>query len=155
MIDWSGRQQILLLCQSFVFGAVLGMLFSVINVLSRVFPRRRGLIFAFDVLFFVFSSFTTFFFALAQMDGRLHPLLFLGISLGFATLYFTTGRYLARGLSIVVKVVGRNLSRLFRLVVRPLRLLAQHFVRFFDDVKQKIRNVAKNSKKINIFSKKT
>ena len=155
MMEWGGRQQLILLWQSIVFGVVLGALFSLVNVLSRVSPRKRGWVLVSDVIFFAFCSLATFFFALARMDGHLHPLLFLGSAFGFLLFYFTLGRYVTRGLSAVVKTVRKGLVLLLRLLAYPLRMLVQYFVRFFDRFKKRVRNVEKNKKNINIFSKNT
>lgn len=112
MAEWFGYDQIQLFGICTILGAGLGLLFSFFNVASK-FRSRRGILFVCDTLFCVVASVVTFFFSLATMDARLHPLLFGGCAVGFVTFHITVGRPLSRWLYLL----GRSLVSVARCIV--------------------------------------
>ena len=81
-MEWSGRQQLLFLVHSALVGAGIGLLFDCISGCLRLRKYRRYL-FIIDGLFGALAALATFFGSLVITDGYMHPLLFLGIGLGF------------------------------------------------------------------------
>lgn len=93
MIEWSGQQQLLFLLKSIPVGAIIGFVFSVINANSRErkFSWRW---FTVDIICSVLFALITFFASLVIMDGHLHPILFVGMVIGFLGVHFLCGRYI-------------------------------------------------------------
>lgn len=96
-MEWMGESQLRLLAESGGLGLALGLLFDVFSAMARS-CRRRWLRFLVDSFFGVPAALLTFFGALAMMDGRMHPLLFGGMAVGFCLEHIAVGRWLARGL---------------------------------------------------------
>ena len=104
-MEWSGRQQIQFLLQSFILGGLLGLCLDIATGLFTARKRRRWL--WSDVLFGPFAAVITFFGALVIMDGQLHPLLFIGVALGMLTEHVTVGVYLCREVRDVRLWIGK------------------------------------------------
>lgn len=104
-MEWSGRQQIQFLLQSFMLGGLLGLCLDIATGLFTARKRRRWL--WSDVLFGPFAAVITFLGALIIMDGQLHPLLFIGVALGMLTEHVTVGGHLCRGVRDIRLWVGK------------------------------------------------
>lgn len=83
-MEWTWREQILLLLQCGGLGLLLGTVYDWISVWGQLRRLSRAAVFCLDALFGLLAALVTFFFSLATMDGRLHPLLFAGSLLGAA-----------------------------------------------------------------------
>ena len=136
------EQQIILLLESCGLGVFLGVLFDIFSVPVRMCRRQRLTVFFLDVIFLIISSLITFYFSLAVMDGRLHPLLFGGCLFGFVLQHVTVGRFigfamyrialffravfawLIWGISLLFSLLLNRLQRVCRLVFirRPKKL---------------------------------
>ncbi len=95
-MGWTGRQQLILLLQSGGLGLFLGVLYDGFAVLRGLFGRKPWQRFLWDALFGPTAGLVTFFVSLAMMDGRMRPLLFVGIGAGFVVQRLAVGRPLAR-----------------------------------------------------------
>ncbi len=92
MTEWTLTQQFRLLWQSGLLGVGLGFLFTFFNVASKM-RRCPFRLFLCDMVFCLLAALVTFYFALAIADGRLHPFLFIGSSLGFLLQHLVIGRF--------------------------------------------------------------
>lgn len=110
-MEWTWREQILLFLQCGGLGLLLGMMYDWVSVWGQLHRSSRGTVFCMDSLFGLLAALVTFFFALATMDGRLHPLLFAGSALG-----------------VVVQRCG--ISRLHRSVLYRIGILLRSFARY-------------------------
>lgn len=91
-MDWSGREQLQLLLESMVPGMLIGACFDCDNGLfHKQTSFWRTLIL--DGLWGCIAALVTFFTALVLADGQLHPVLLLGILLGFLIERYTIGRF--------------------------------------------------------------
>lgn len=59
-----------------------------------------------DIVCSVLFAMITFFAALVIMDGHLHPILFGGMSIGFAFVHFLCGHYIAYAVRVLRNVCG-------------------------------------------------
>ncbi len=121
MSEWTKEQQIWLFLQSGGLGIALGVLFDFFNIPDKLRCRRRLLTFFCDVLFFVLAALVTFYFALAVMDGRMHPLLFCGSIGGFFLEHILLGRYIGGILYRVGYFVYWLLRQVFRWICAHVR----------------------------------
>ena len=154
MPEWAQEQQLVLLWQSCVLGVALGFLFDFFNIPSKARRRRRLTIFLCDVLFLIVAAFCTFFFSLAVMDGRMHPLLFFGSLFGFTVQHLAVGRYLSRLLYRVGRAVCALCSRLLGWFSVPFCCVFSGVSRLFSSLCRKIRKNAKESQKKSGFFQK-
>ncbi len=111
-MGWMGREQVRLLLESGGLGLLLGVLFDVCCALSRACGGRRRLRFGVDAAFGVPAALLTFYGALAIMDGRMHPLLFAGMAVGFWLQHRTVGRWVSRWLYRAGRMLGRGIRAL-------------------------------------------
>lgn len=81
-MEWTWREQIVLLIQCGGLGLVMGMAYDGVTVWQRFRHYSHVRVFVSDGAFCLLAALATFFFSLATMDGRMHPLLFVGIGVG-------------------------------------------------------------------------
>ena len=93
---WTGREQLILLGRSCLFGVALGFLFDFFNLPAKSRRCRWWLAFVLDVSFFAVTAIATFYFSLAVMDGQMHPSLFVGSALGICAQHLLIGRFWGR-----------------------------------------------------------
>ena len=161
-MGWMGREQVRLLLESGGLGLLLGMLFDVFGALSRACGRRRIRRFLVDAAFGIPAALMTFYGALAIMDGRMHPLLFGGMLVGFCLQHLTIGRRgcrllyrvgsgVSRGIRAVCRMADAGAERLGKSVATRLRRPRPERDR---TVAPKMENVKKNHFFMNFFEKK-
>ena len=154
MPEWSGQQQILLLCQSVAFGGCLGFVFDLFNLPSKSSRRCRVMTFVCDVVFFAVAAIATFYYSLAVMDGRMHPLLFFGTAIGMVVQHLLIGRYFSRVLYLFGRCFCRLIQRAGKCITIPLRVVYFAIFAFIAAAWTKIRkNVRKVRKKSRFFEK--
>lgn len=116
--------------------------------------RRCVAVFLSDVVFFVLASVATFFFSLAVMDGRMHPLLFCGILLGMSVQHLVIGRLFSRVLYLAGRFLYTVFNRLLTWIYIPFRLAFSAISRVFSALWRKIgKNAKKTQKKSRFFQK--
>lgn len=90
-MKWMWLQQVRLLLQSMGLGFILAILFDLFSIIEKLHIRSKIGVFIADTLFGLLSALITFFVSLAIMDGRMHPLLFVGSFLGFFVQHISLG----------------------------------------------------------------
>ncbi len=156
MPEWAREQQLVLFCQSGLLGVALGFVFDFFNLPSKTHRQRRWMVFLIDVLFCVVAAMVTFYFSLAVMDGRMHPLLFCGSLMGFVVQHLTVGRFFGRLLYATVRVAYTILGRIFGWLEGVLLRGVSAIKRCFSYLSVKIKgNAEKSQKKSNFFQKST
>ena len=105
-LEWSGWQQIQFLFESIPCGVVLGLLFEMTSGFVR-FSAKKWTGYFLDALQGVLSAIITFFAALVTMDGQLHPLLFIGVVLGFGCERFVLARVFARVAAFLTGILNK------------------------------------------------
>lgn len=156
MPEWAKEQQVILLFQSFGLGVFLGLLFDVFSVPVKMCRRRRFAVFFIDVTFLAVSSLVTFYFSLATMDGRLHPLLFGGCLFGFVLQHITVGRFIGLWLYRIVRFGRVAVVWVTQAILLPFRLLFDWLRRVFRSVFAGLpKKAQKTRKKASFFQKKS
>ena len=154
MPEWTGQQQVLLLCHSVAFGGCLGLVFDFFNVPSKSSRRHRLMTFLCDVVFFAVAALATFFFSLAVMDGRMHPLLFIGSSLGVILEHLLIGRLISRLLYLCGRFFYRLIRRLEEWITLMLRVCLSVISHAVSALRSKMqKNIEKTRKKPQISEK--
>ena len=122
-LEWSGWQQVLFLLECIPSGMILGLLFEITSIFVR-FTAKKGNRYLFDALYSVLAAIITFFTALVTMDGQLHPLLFIGILLGFISEHLLLGEFIMKVTIYVerlVRKIGVFLKTVYQLFTRFLQ----------------------------------
>ncbi len=148
VMEWTGEQQLFLLLQSGMLGVVLGVVFDFCTIVDKCRRRHRWMAFLCDILFFVLAAFITFFFSLAVMDGRMHPLLFVGSGVGILLEHWLIGRYSGRWIYRFFGGMYRLFAGIMMVFVIPFRHLGRIGRRlyggFFEKISKKPLKMRKN-----------
>ncbi len=151
-MDWTVRQQAILLIRSGGLGFLLGIIFGGMSAVGRLYSRRRVFRFGFDAFFGVVAAFCTFFYALAVMDGRFHPLLFIGAGIGFVAERRSCARWCGEWLYRSLLGFRRGVQKCVRRIEEKKRILICSIENKFlpDTVSwiKKRKKYSKQSKKI-------
>ncbi len=153
IMQWSGYEQLKLFIASILLGCCLGLLFSLFNVASKL-RHYRWIMFLSDAMFFAVASIISFFFALAMMDGLLHPLLFCGCLVGFVVFHAALGRYLSRWLYRLGRWLIIVATKAIRWTFMPFKRLLSALRHAFNSNNDKRTKKAGNSRKKSIFFQK-
>lgn len=143
-MEWTWREQIVLLLQCSGLGMLLGIVYDWLSVWGQLRRLSRAAFFALDALFGLLAALVTFFFALATMDGRLHPLLFVGSIIGLSAERCGISRFHRRLLYRVFSLLRRGL----RWCVLPFILLKEWISGVWVKAGRKFRKTYQKFKKI-------
>ncbi len=147
-MEWTWREQILLLLQCGGLGLLLGTVYDWLSVWCQLRRLSRAVCFVLDSLFGLLAALVTFFFSLATMDGRLHPLLFVGSLLGVMIQRCGISR-VHRRLLYRMGVLLRGFVQLcavpFVLLKEGIRLLLVTIGRFIKKTYQKLKKIRKKT----------
>ncbi len=143
-MEWTWREQMVLLIQCGGFGMVIGIVYDSVSVWQRFRRYSHGRVFVSDCVFCLLAALMTFFFSLATMDGRMHPLLFVGMGIGVLAERCGIGR--------VYRCLLYRFLMLIRLawrcLLRALRVAAARCRRFGDRIYIKTQKTLGKLKKI-------
>lgn len=141
-MEWNGKQQLLFLIQSSVIGNIVGLLFDGI---SGYFRGRsyRNCLFVADVFLGLVAAIITFFGALVITDGYLHPVLFVGVGIGFVSEHYLLGQWLSRWFHFA----HTKMSRVFACVLNYLDDLSLDFQNYLCKTRSIKREKLKKAKK--------
>lgn len=143
-MEWTWREQIWLLLQCGGLGLLLGTVYDWISVWGQLRRSSRTVIFFLDSLFGLLAALVTFFFALATMDGRLHPMLFAGSALGMAVQRCGISRFHRR----VLYRMGVLVRSLVRYCMLPFVLMKAWIIRILAKAGKFIKKTYQKLKKI-------
>ena len=151
-LSWSGEQQVFICLSCSGLGIALGVLFEVVTGLGRV--SQRGVYrYLLDVGWGVCSAFVTFFAVLVLTGGRLHPVVFLGILIGFTAEHITIGRWIANGTYVVAAILRLWCAKIIDFIDAVLFGIFRKSRNFFRLRREKRKNVKKQRKKPGFFQK--
>ena len=143
-MEWTWREQIVLLLQCSGLGMLLGIVYDWLSVWGQLRRLSRAAFFVLDTLYGLLAALVTFFFARATMDGRLHPLLFAGSVIGLSAERCGISRFHRRLLYRVFSLLRHGL----RWCVLPFVLLKEWISAVLVRIRRKIKKLIKNRKKI-------
>ena len=145
---------------SFLLGVSLWLFYEIFKLFRALFNIRGLMLFIFDLLFMIISSITTYFFALAFLNGSVRVFIVFGISLSFFITHFTIGKYFDKlliKLICVFKKFFNKIINLFKKIIKKLLKILYNilynmfekickFVSFFKNV-FKLHNLNKKGNK--------
>jgi spore cortex biosynthesis protein YabQ len=111
-------------------GAAMGALYDVFRISRVAFSTPEGVIFAEDVVFFVFCALITFYYGLTVIDGSLRLFVLLGELFGGIIYRNTVGRLVMRVSKSIISAVRAIFGFITRTFLLPLWRLAARVVRF-------------------------
>lgn len=152
-LEWGIAQQLLLLVQSGVLGVVLGALFEIISGMAR--GKSKVSRFIADVIFCIFSALITFFFSLVVTDGRLHPVMFIGVGMGLLLEHISGGRWIGFAVYKCLCFIRKLRVNCSGALVRISSKCACKIYAIWCKSGAREENVKKTRKKHHFFQKKT
>lgn len=116
---------------AFLLSLILGLSFWVlyeIVKLFRIILNIKGLILFFvDLIFMIICSISTFYFALALLNGSVRLFIILGIGISFFTMRFTIGilidKPLCNSITILKKFFNKNINLFKKIIKKLLKIL--------------------------------
>lgn len=143
-LEWGGIQQLTLLFRSSLVGVGVGVLFDLMTGFWRGTTKLKR--FMVDVVFCLLASIITFFSSLVLTDGKLHPVLFVGMYLGVYSEHVSLGRWVSRGACRSVWFVRNGFARMKFLASTILRKAVWGIRKKVSFDKEKAENVKKTRK---------
>ncbi|MCI9405290.1 MAG: hypothetical protein HFK04_00020 [Oscillospiraceae bacterium] len=142
--------QTMIFFQSLLLGAALGMVYDLFRIFRVAVPLPSGIIVAEDVLYFVFSGFVSFFFAMTVNFGQIRFFILLGETLGFLLYYLTLGSLVMRCAQRIIAAARwllRLVARLFSPVVWLFCWLGRKGKRILGKWNQNLKKAAQKNRK--------
>ncbi len=109
-MEWTWRQQLIMLLQSSGVGFLLGILYDFVTTIGRVKRFSRPIVFTMDALLGLLAAVVTFYFALVITGGYMHPFLFVGVSLGALTEHGSVSHVLCRAFTALLLTVTNTFA---------------------------------------------
>ena len=137
-------------------GAMLCVLYIVIQSICRLSGEGRFSYYLADGLFCTAFALISFFFMVLYNNGRVRLHLILGEGAGFFAFYFSVGRYLYSLSLVPVRIIRRFVTffaGLFHLLKQKISPKKPLKIRFFKKVKADTPELEKKKKKFNLFGK--
>lgn len=145
--------QVVVFFRSVGAGIILGIIYSVINIIRAVFGERKSVYVFFDLAFFIIASFISFFFMVLYNSGQVRFNLMLGEAAGALSFYYSLGIYIVRTAKKYTDAVKKSVAVIISPVVKLLKK-SGGFLRnkFFPEVKAENKN-CKTKEKISLKEK--
>lgn len=137
---------------SVVVGFTMGMFYDVFRIFRISFKNPKWLVFIEDVAYFSVISIITFMIVLNYNNGKLRGFLVVGELLGAICYFFTLSVLIMKLANGIINFVRSVFSFISRRVLSPIY---RGFLKFFGFIAKKVKNIAKNIKKINFHKKST
>lgn len=112
--------QTVIFLQSLLLGAALGLFYDMFRILRLTVPAPSAVVFAEDLIYFVFCAFVTFLFMMNTIYGSVRIFVLLGELLGASLYYFTVGAAVMKAAGALIRAVKWVLRLLYRLFVLPV-----------------------------------
>ncbi len=125
---------------SFVLGAILAAIYTIMAVLRTLSPPGKWLLFFTDVLFVLAAAFLNFLFALSGTGGMIRAYSVFAQLAAFCVLYFTVGRLIKKSSFVISSL----LHKAFHRAVSPVVYIGR---RMFDFIQKKCKILLKKFKK--------
>ena len=137
-----------------LLGGFLGVIYDFFRISRLAFHLPRVVILLEDVLFFVICGVVTFLYLAETNDGQVRYFIMLGLLLGATLYYFTLGEVVMRVSSVIIGFVSKTLSLIFglvskifalfhRLVIVPVKRLANWIGRMTSQKSKKLLDSCK------------
>lgn len=152
-LEWGGAQQLLLLLRCGVIGLGFGVAFDLMTGLWRGATRSKR--FVVDVVFCLLAALVTFYCSLILTDGKMHPILFMGLLAGALLEHLSVGRWVSKWVSQGVRFARRWLARVGGFTASEIRRAVRGWLKLRRTWAGKVKNVKKIRKKRHFFQKKS
>ena len=111
-------QQTVIFLWSFLLGAILAGIYTVIAVIRVLSPPGKYMLFFSDLLFMLAGGFVNFIFALSCTNGMIRGYSLFFFFFVFCALYFTLGRLIRRSSFMIYDLLRRGIKKVFSPVCR-------------------------------------
>ena len=148
MYNVSHNEQTLIFIASLGLGFIFGILYDAMRAIRLSITKSRGLIIAFDLLYFFIVALGSYLFIIATNKGEVRSYIIIGELLGAAFYYFSLGFALMKLTDKLVSLLNSFYSLAFKFISFPFRLIKSAFSRVFGKLKIFFEKSEKKSKKI-------
>ena len=100
--------QVLMFIRSVGPGVLIGFIYDVIFTFFRTFSHKRPVIIAADLTFSVIATMISFFYMIIFNSGTVRLNIIIAEIIGAVAFHMTMGRYMAKPVSLIAKVVGKT-----------------------------------------------
>ena len=121
-------------------GFLLILAFDLLRILRRLIPHRTGMVAVEDMLYCIGSAIFIFIMLCRENDGAIRGFCMLGMSVGMLLCNYAISPWLVKG---IVKVVGKPLRAVFRIVAVPLRFLKGKIRRLLRKLQKTLKKIRK------------
>lgn len=122
---------------SLLLGLLLGGCYDVVRALRVIFSAGKKVLIATDAVYCAWAGFLLFSFLLEKNFGMPRLYIYMGVAAGFAAWYFTIGRLTLRA----ARLLRRALSKVKRVIIKPVLNLLLKMLGFFIKKAEKIKNI--------------
>lgn len=129
---------------SCIFGIVYCLGYDVIRAFRKAFSSNDGIVFLQDIIYFFIISVVTFMLMCALSNGEIRAYVIMGILLGFLLCFFTASKI---NLKLLTYIFQKNVI-LSDKIVSLINAFLDTICSFFGKVRQKIKKMLNNAKKI-------
>ena len=121
-------------------GFLLILAFDLLRILRRLIPHRTGMVAVEDMLYCIGSAIFIFIMLCRENDGAIRGFCMLGMSVGMLLCNYAISPWLVKG---IVKVFGKPLRAVFRMVAVPLRFLKGKIRRLLRKLQKTLKKIRK------------
>lgn len=132
------------------FGFLMGIFYDLFRIVRICISKRKSVVVAFDLIYFVFLSFCSYLFFLVVNEGDIRAFLILGEGIGFGIYYFSLGVIVFTASEKIVNTVKKMFLKLFKIVFVPflwvfkkVKILLEKFSKNWHKNTKKIKNKSK------------
>lgn len=138
--------QINVFLYSLGFGFFLGLIYDIFRLTGLIIKRNKT-VFIQDILYFLLSSFLTFFFLLVVNNGKFRINILIALVSGFYIYYFTISKSVVNFLIKCIRSLRGIIVSFSRVLTFPFSLILDIFVKSYRKKHKKIKNIEKSRKK--------
>lgn len=128
-------------CRNFLyscgFGFILGLIFDVSEFIGSLFPQKKYITIARDIIYLVVCTFLMFLFNLSVSNGSFKFYIYSAAATGWFVYYFSVGSF--------TRSVRNTVSAVTKRIFRNMKSRILKFYKTYKDKKQKNFEKSKNS----------
>lgn len=141
------KQQTEAFLWSFVLGAVISVIYTVVAVIRVISPPSKKQLFVSDLLFMVIAALMNFIFAVAFTEGKVRFYTIFAETISFFAIYFTVGKLAGRA----AKSIFRFISTVLYKITHPVIFFVGKIILLFKEKCILLLKKVKKIKKVHLF----
>ena len=148
MWELKSSTQVFTFLAAVILGGILCVIYDVFRALRSCQKNSSVTVAVEDIVFWVFSSITTFILFLAGTNGEVRFFVILGEILGFVVIRLTFSRVIYKFFLFLVNVINALFCKIYSIYILFLKRILILYKRFFAFLRKKAENMLKLRKKL-------